>query len=136
MDYFQTWLFCQHECGSLKNNTYFNCNGSLDLTFENVVAKIWKNILKNSKETSEYKRTCVIYTLRDKHVFLKFGFLAVCLVELCRRARISPCALMMGILYAERLAQSNPNYLKKVSPSDLFIVSMVCLRLLGLRLLL
>ena len=69
MDYFQTWLFCQHECGSLKNNTYryFNCNGSLDLTFENVVAKIWKNILKNTKETSEYKRTCVIYTLHDKH---------------------------------------------------------------------
>ena len=48
-------------------------------------------------------------------------------VEVCftRRARISPCALMMGILYTERLAQSNPNYLKKVSSSDLFMVSMV-----------
>jgi hypothetical protein len=44
---------------------------------------------------------------------------------LFRRARISPCALMMGILYTERLAQSNPNYLKKVSSSDLFMVSMV-----------
>ena len=33
---------------------------------------------------------------------------------------------MMGILYTERLAQTNPNYLKKVSSSDLFMVSMVC----------
>ncbi|CAB3982389.1 CNPPD1-like [Paramuricea clavata] len=45
--------------------------------------------------------------------------------RITRRARISPCALMMGILYTERLAQSNPNYLKKVSSSDLFMVSML-----------
>lgn len=45
--------------------------------------------------------------------------------RMARRARISPCALMMGILYTERLAQSNPGYLKKVSSSDLFMVSML-----------
>ncbi|XP_028393458.1 protein CNPPD1-like isoform X2 [Dendronephthya gigantea] len=45
--------------------------------------------------------------------------------RITRRARISPCALMMGILYTERLAQSNPSYLKKVSSSDLFMVSML-----------
>ena len=43
----------------------------------------------------------------------------------CRRAKISPCTLMMGILYSERLRQKNPDYLKRVSSSDLFLISMV-----------
>ena len=42
-----------------------------------------------------------------------------------RRAKISPCTLMMGILYSERLRQKNPEYLKRVSSSDLFLISMV-----------
>lgn len=42
-----------------------------------------------------------------------------------RRAKISPCTLMMGILYSERLRQKNPDYLKRVSSSDLFLISMM-----------
>lgn len=44
---------------------------------------------------------------------------------LIRRAKISPCTLMMGILYSERLRQKNPEYLKRISSSDLFLISMV-----------
>ncbi|KAL9957603.1 hypothetical protein ACROYT_G034522 [Oculina patagonica] len=42
-----------------------------------------------------------------------------------RRAKISPCTLMMGILYSERLRQKNPEYLRRVSSSDLFLISMM-----------
>jgi len=42
-----------------------------------------------------------------------------------RRAKISPCTLMMGILYSERLRQKNPEYLSRVSSSDLFLISMM-----------
>lgn len=42
-----------------------------------------------------------------------------------RRAKISPCTLMMGILYSERLHQKNPEYLSRVTSSDLFLISMM-----------
>lgn len=42
-----------------------------------------------------------------------------------RQLPISPCALMMGILYSERLRQLNPSYLERVSSSDIYVVSMV-----------
>ena len=42
-----------------------------------------------------------------------------------RRAKISPCSLMMGILYSERLKKKNPDYLNRVTSSDLFLISMV-----------
>ncbi|KAJ7389261.1 Cyclin-dependent protein kinase [Desmophyllum pertusum] len=42
-----------------------------------------------------------------------------------RRAKISPCTIMMGILYSERLHQKNPEYLRRVSSSDLFLISMM-----------
>ena len=42
-----------------------------------------------------------------------------------RQLLISPCALMMGILYTERLRQSNPCYLVRVSSADLYVVAMV-----------
>ena len=42
-----------------------------------------------------------------------------------RRAKISPCTLMMGILYSERLRQKNPDYLGRMTSSDLFLISMV-----------
>ena len=32
---------------------------------------------------------------------------------------------MMGILYSERLRQKNPEYLSRVTSSDLFLISMV-----------
>ena len=61
----------------------------------------------------------------NDHKLFKVSDISLILLHFFRRARISPCALMMGILYTERLAQSNPSYLKKVSSSDLFMVSMV-----------
>ena len=42
-----------------------------------------------------------------------------------RRACVSPCSLMLGMIYVERLKHRNPEYLQKVSSSDLFLVSMV-----------
>nr|XP_002156585.3 unnamed protein product [Hydra vulgaris] len=45
--------------------------------------------------------------------------------SLTRQLVISPCALMMGILYTEKLRQSNPCYLVRVSSADLYVVAMM-----------
>lgn len=48
------------------------------------------------------------------------------LVYFCfREACISPCAMMLALVYIERLRHRNPEYLQKISSSDLFLISMV-----------
>lgn len=43
-----------------------------------------------------------------------------------RESCISPCAMMLALVYIERLRHRNPEYLQKISSSDLFLISMVC----------
>lgn len=40
-------------------------------------------------------------------------------------ACISPCSLVLALLYLERLKGCNPEYLNRVAPSELFLVSLV-----------
>ncbi|XP_006890301.1 PREDICTED: protein CNPPD1 [Elephantulus edwardii] len=40
-------------------------------------------------------------------------------------ACISPCAMMLALVYIERLRHRNPDYLQHVSSSDLFLISMM-----------
>ncbi|XP_019963607.1 protein CNPPD1 [Paralichthys olivaceus] len=42
-----------------------------------------------------------------------------------REACISPCAMMLALVYIERLRHRNPEYLQKISSSDLFLISMM-----------
>ncbi|GFG37092.1 hypothetical protein Cfor_05761 [Coptotermes formosanus] len=42
-----------------------------------------------------------------------------------RNACVSPCSLVLALLYLERLKTCNPNYLQRVAPSELFLVSMM-----------
>ena len=42
-----------------------------------------------------------------------------------RNACVSPCSLVLALLYLERLKSCNPDYLQRVAPSELFLVSMV-----------
>ncbi|PSN53286.1 hypothetical protein C0J52_04663 [Blattella germanica] len=42
-----------------------------------------------------------------------------------RNACVSPCSLVLALLYLERLKTCNPEYLQRVAPSELFLVSMV-----------
>lgn len=49
-----------------------------------------------------------------------------CFFSLLREACISPCAMMLALVYIERLRHRNPEYLQKISSSDLFLISMVC----------
>jgi hypothetical protein len=42
-----------------------------------------------------------------------------------RSACVSPCSLVLALLYLERLKTCNPDYLERVAPSELFLVSMV-----------
>ena len=42
-----------------------------------------------------------------------------------REACISPCAMMLALIYIERLRHRNPEYLQNISSSDLFLISMV-----------
>ena len=38
---------------------------------------------------------------------------------------VSPTSVAMSMMYAKRLQRKRPDYIKKVSSSDLFIISMV-----------
>ena len=42
-----------------------------------------------------------------------------------RDGGITPCALMLGLLYLQRISALNPKYLTKVPSSDLFLTAMV-----------
>lgn len=45
--------------------------------------------------------------------------------EISRNACVSPCSLVLALLYLERLKTCNPEYLAKVTPSELFLVSLM-----------
>ncbi|XP_076021554.1 protein CNPPD1 [Genypterus blacodes] len=45
--------------------------------------------------------------------------------HVAREACISPCAMMLALVYIERLRHRNPEYLQKISSSDLFLISMM-----------
>ncbi|XP_072943762.1 uncharacterized protein [Epargyreus clarus] len=45
--------------------------------------------------------------------------------RIARSACVSPCALVLAILYLERLKRCNPDYLAAAAPSDLFLVSLM-----------
>ena len=47
--------------------------------------------------------------------------------NLSKKSCLSPCSIVLAIIYFERLKQSNPEYLRRVSPCDLFVVSIVSL---------
>lgn len=42
-----------------------------------------------------------------------------------RHAMMSPCSVMLGIIYVNRLKDKNPEYLMQISSADLFLISMV-----------
>uniref|UniRef100_A0A8D0HRM2 Protein CNPPD1 n=1 Tax=Sphenodon punctatus TaxID=8508 RepID=A0A8D0HRM2_SPHPU len=42
-----------------------------------------------------------------------------------REACISPCSMMLALVYIERLRHCNPDYLQQISSSDLFLISMM-----------
>ncbi|XP_050344815.1 protein CNPPD1 [Nymphalis io] len=45
--------------------------------------------------------------------------------DIARSACVSPCALVLAILYLERLKRCNPDYLSAAAPADLFLVSLM-----------
>ncbi|XP_066517839.1 protein CNPPD1 isoform X2 [Hoplias malabaricus] len=45
--------------------------------------------------------------------------------HVAREACISPCAMMLALVYIERLRHRNPEYLQQISSSDLFLISMM-----------
>ncbi|XP_015215088.2 protein CNPPD1 [Lepisosteus oculatus] len=45
--------------------------------------------------------------------------------HVAREACISPCAMMLALVYIERLRHRNPDYLQQISSSDLFLISMM-----------
>lgn len=38
---------------------------------------------------------------------------------------MSPCSMVMGMIYVNRLKKKNTDYLQQVSSSDLFLISMM-----------
>ncbi|XP_032822235.2 protein CNPPD1 isoform X1 [Petromyzon marinus] len=45
--------------------------------------------------------------------------------HVAREACVSPCAMMLAVVYIERLKRRNPEYLQNISSSDLFLISMM-----------
>ncbi|BES89712.1 Cyclin [Nesidiocoris tenuis] len=45
--------------------------------------------------------------------------------EINRNACMSPCSFVLALIYLERLKSLNPAYVEKVSPSELFLISMM-----------
>lgn len=50
--------------------------------------------------------------------------------DLSREAVISPCSLVLALIYLERLSQKNPNFLSSIPSSKLFLISVVWISLL------
>lgn len=46
--------------------------------------------------------------------------------DLSRSACVSPCSLVLALLYLERLQSSRPSYLRETPPSELYLISLVC----------
>nr|SVE77005.1 EOG090X069C [Daphnia lumholtzi]SVE77603.1 EOG090X069C [Daphnia lumholtzi]SVE78231.1 EOG090X069C [Daphnia lumholtzi]SVE78860.1 EOG090X069C [Daphnia lumholtzi] len=60
----------------------------------------------------------------DSNLFLEklcFEYAA----ELSREACLSPCSLVVALIYLERLCQSNPNFVSSIPSSKLFLVSVM-----------
>ena len=47
--------------------------------------------------------------------------------RISRNACVSPCSFVLALLYLERLKDCNPEYLQRVAPSELFLVTLVSL---------
>lgn len=45
--------------------------------------------------------------------------------HILHQACISPASIMIAMLYLERIKNTNPDYLRQNSPSELFLVSLV-----------
>ncbi|KAF7396095.1 hypothetical protein HZH68_010145 [Vespula germanica] len=45
--------------------------------------------------------------------------------KISRNACVSPCSLILALLYLEKLKDCNPEYLQQVAPSKLFLVSLM-----------
>ena len=45
--------------------------------------------------------------------------------SLSEKACISPCSIVVALIYMERLKKKNPEYIKTTSPTDLFLISML-----------
>ncbi|XP_060811866.1 protein CNPPD1 [Bombus pascuorum] len=45
--------------------------------------------------------------------------------RISRNACVSPCSLVLALLYLERLKDCNPEYLQQVAPSELFLVTLM-----------
>lgn len=47
------------------------------------------------------------------------------IAEIYENACVSTCSLVLAILYLEKVKSTNPKYVEKVAPSELFLVSLV-----------
>jgi len=50
------------------------------------------------------------------------------ILNVFRDACLSPCAMILSLIYVERLIHKNPEYLQRIQSSDLFLISMVSIK--------
>ncbi|XP_075220139.1 protein CNPPD1 [Lycorma delicatula] len=91
----------------IKKTLYY---GKIPLTerFSLPVSELAAELYTNVKSGHSLERLCVEET-----------------AEISRNACVSPCSLILALFYLERLKTCNPDYIDRVSPSELFVVSMM-----------
>lgn len=57
--------------------------------------------------------------------FVRCEPFALVLFPMSREGNISPCAIMLGLLYIQRLSARNPAFTRSLSSKELFLASMV-----------
>jgi hypothetical protein len=75
----------------------------------------------SSRSLTELSREAFISHCPKKEKPLKIGYI----VDVCREGGVTPCALILGLLYIHRLSLCKSPFLSKVSSTDVFLIAMV-----------
>uniref|UniRef100_H2YAM4 Protein CNPPD1 n=1 Tax=Ciona savignyi TaxID=51511 RepID=H2YAM4_CIOSA len=82
-----------------------------------------KNPAKDTLSFSITKETVESFRKAAPTSFGKLGHRYA--ARVARDACVSPCSMLLAMIYIERLAHRDPEYLQNISSSDLFLVSMM-----------
>ena len=99
---------CTHTCTHMHTHTYTTCPHMCTLTCTHTYTTCPHNTPHMCTLTCTHMHT---------HMYTRTY----------SEGAVSPCSLILGLLYIKRLSQVNPNYVSHVSSRDLFLTAMVSL---------
>ncbi|CAD5125158.1 DgyrCDS13401 [Dimorphilus gyrociliatus] len=98
---------------------------NLPLSRSSVLSHALSQRTLKEMDTSQMARKIFVDALRETCP-KTLGFLDIANAsKISRDACMSPCSMMLGMIYIERLKKSNKGYLKSITGSELFLISMM-----------